>query len=82
MFGPENGCCTLTLLRKCKHFIIMVLMLHLIIMITMYINDKGSISKFSVVSSEKDLGVCITFKPDFTHCNVTKLLLKLCNPLG
>ena len=31
-----------------------------------YMNDEGSISKLSVVSSEKDLGVWITSKPDFT----------------
>ena len=44
-------------------------------------NDEGSNAKLSVVSSEKDFGVWITSKPNL-HCNVTKLLLKLCNPLG
>ena len=31
-----------------------------------YINDDGSNSKLSVVPSEKDLGVWITSKPDFS----------------
>ena len=42
----------------------MVLMLHL--MGSYYVNDEGSNSKLNVVSSEKDLGVWITSKPDFT----------------
>ena len=44
-----------------------------------YMNDDGSNSKLIVVPSEKDLGVWITSKPDFCY-NVTKRLLKLCNP--
>ena len=31
-----------------------------------YMNEEGYNSKLNVVSSEKDLGVWITFKPDFT----------------
>ena len=42
----------------------MVLLLHL--MNTCYMNDDGFNSKVSVVPSEKDLGVWITSKPDFS----------------
>ena len=31
-----------------------------------YMNDEGSNSKINAASSEKDLGVWITSKPDFT----------------
>jgi len=35
-----------------------------------YMNDEGSCSRLDVVTSEKDLGVQITSKPDFTlHCD-------------
>ena len=42
----------------------MVLMLYL--MSTSYMNEEGYNSKLNVVTSEKDLGVWITSKPDFT----------------
>ena len=57
----------------------MVVMFHLIA--KYYMNDEGSISKLSAVSSEKDLGVWITSKPDFTvQCN--KASPKAMQPFG
>ena len=57
----------------------MVLMLHL--KNSYYMNDEGSNSKLNVVSSEKDLGVWITSKPDFTlQCD--KALAKAMQSLG
>ena len=45
------------------------------------INDGGSCSRIDVITSEKDLGVWITSKPDITlHCDSTSS--KLSNSLG
>ena len=35
-------------------------------MSTSYVNEEGYISKINVASSEKDIGVWITSKPNFT----------------
>ena len=59
--GPENGYRT-SYIAKCKH----LKYGSNASPYEYYMNEEGYNSKLNVISSEKDLGVWITSKPDFT----------------